>query len=460
MSRYLPRALGVELATDTGTSASDGITSSQVLKVTGLAAGQRWQFSLDGQMSWQDGGVGTGNLGDSGDSGERIFLREGSYDAQRIVVRTLSADGSVTDMGGNDRTLVVDRQAPTPVLRMTDSGSSDHDAITANATVRVDRLEAGGGWQFRVDDAAWQAGSGSSIQAVEGEHRYAVRQVDAAGNASDSGSIALTLDRTAPQPAGFRLVSSAGRQGILQIQPTEDDARLEASLDFGKTWQDVWRDVQGRHRVELPELDGALNRIAQGNFRPAATRDWDSDYGVTSGSVPPAKLRYGFNSGLSAGQEGGDDPALVVQDLDVGGARRDVWSTTVELASGASYQWKGHLAGAVSSGVVQVDYQLLVDDRVVGGGSLGSYGWQPFSHTLRDLGAGQHTVAIRASMGNSYVTSLFAVDSLSLTRVSDTPIYEAGALQVRHTDLAGNARLSHNVTDLDWTRLDTNLAVL
>ncbi len=443
----LPQALSLSLVRDTGHAATDQITTDQVLQVQGLPAGTRWQFSTDAQMSWQEG------------SGDRLFLREGSYDPHRVVVRTLSADGRVTDMVGNAQALVIDRHALTPMLGMTDTGRSDQDGITASATIRVERLERGASWSYRIDDGSWQDGTGTSLQATEGRHTYEVRQIDAAGNVSATDTIEHWLDTTAPDLAGFRLVSATGRLGVIEVQPTEADARLEVTLDHGRQWQTLTGDSDGRYRIDLPELTSPINQLPGGRFQPGDLRDWRSDYGVNV-IVPPSTMGRGTPTGLEAGQEGQGDTALVVRGIDFLNFNRDVWSTTVHVSAGVDYRLSGYLAAAVSSTLFSMDYQVRVDDRPVGTGRIGGLGWQAFGQTLSGLSEGEHKLSIRASMKSGFIDSLFAVDSLSLTSLGDAPRYESGAIQVRNIDLAGNATVSHNLAALDWTRLDANLAVL
>jgi len=53
-----PATLSIALASDTGSSASDGVTKSGTVNVSGLVAGYTWQYSVDGGANWLQG---TGN---------------------------------------------------------------------------------------------------------------------------------------------------------------------------------------------------------------------------------------------------------------------------------------------------------------------------------------------------------------------------------------------------------------
>jgi len=69
-----------ELANDTGTSDSDGVTTDGTVNVSGLEDGAAWQYSVDGGTTWEDG------------SGNQFELAPGSYDD--VLVRQ-------TDVAGN-----------------------------------------------------------------------------------------------------------------------------------------------------------------------------------------------------------------------------------------------------------------------------------------------------------------------------------------------------------------------
>jgi hypothetical protein len=50
-----PATLSIALASDTGSSASDGVTRTGLVNVSGVVAGYTWQYSVDGGASWRPG---------------------------------------------------------------------------------------------------------------------------------------------------------------------------------------------------------------------------------------------------------------------------------------------------------------------------------------------------------------------------------------------------------------------
>jgi Ca2+-binding RTX toxin-like protein len=160
---------------------------------------------------------GGDGLGGTAVSGFECRLDDGAFDACQSSGKTYSdlADGEHTfevralDAAGNadgspaGRSWVVDTIAPETSV---DSGPP---AITASASASFtydgDALGGSGvvGFECRLDDNAFEAcaGSGKSYSSLaDGEHRFEVRAVDAAGNA-DGGpaSRSWAVDTVAPQ---------------------------------------------------------------------------------------------------------------------------------------------------------------------------------------------------------------------------------------------------------------------
>jgi hypothetical protein len=70
-----PTAPTLALASDTGSSNSDGITNNGTINVAGLEAGASWQYSTNGGSSWTNG-TGTG-----------FSVAPGSYTTGQVLVR-------------------------------------------------------------------------------------------------------------------------------------------------------------------------------------------------------------------------------------------------------------------------------------------------------------------------------------------------------------------------------------
>ena len=227
-----PGAPSVALATDSGSSSSDGVTNVGSVNVSGLEAGAAWQFSTDSGATFSNG------------TGTSFVLGAGSYAANAIQVRQTDVAGNSSVTGKIATPLSVDATAPAaPTLALaSDTGSSNSDGITSVGTVNVAGLEAGAVWQFSTDSGAtFSNGTGTSF--VLGAGSYAanavqVRQTDAAGNVGAStGKIAsaVTVDNSAPAAPTLALASDTGSSnsdGISSVGTVN-----VSGLEAGATWQ-------------------------------------------------------------------------------------------------------------------------------------------------------------------------------------------------------------------------------
>lgn len=192
VDQALPTAPRTVLATDSGSSNSDGITAISSVNVTGLETHATWQYQVDG-------GGWTGGTGSSFD------LSSGTH----------SYAVHQTDQAGNPSgnstpiSYTLDSQAPIPLTLalQTDTGSNTGDRITNDNRVNVTGLETNASWQYQVDPAptgSWTTGTTDSAGVghfllTDGTHSYAVRQTDVAGNPSSASSPSTyTLDTAGP----------------------------------------------------------------------------------------------------------------------------------------------------------------------------------------------------------------------------------------------------------------------
>ncbi|WP_317205107.1 beta strand repeat-containing protein, partial [Janthinobacterium sp.] len=198
----------IALVTDSGLSASDGITNAATLKGTAEA---------NSTVTIKDGATVLGTAVASG-TGAWIFTPTGLANGAH------SFSVSQTDVAGNVGTaslaVTLDTTAAAPTLALAaDTGSSTTDKITNNGTVNVVGLEVGATWQYSTNaGTTWTAGTGTSIILTgDGAKALIVRQTDAAGNVSaNSGSLAFTLDSTAPLPT-IALVTDSGTSATDKI---------------------------------------------------------------------------------------------------------------------------------------------------------------------------------------------------------------------------------------------------
>ena len=200
-----PSATAISLNSDTGYSASDLISNSGVVNISGLESGNYVQYQLN-SGSWVSLASGVTQF-------TPTYASNGS---QTVTVRQVSGAGVVS--ATSSITFTYDTVAPTaPTLALTtDSGLSASDKITNSGAVTVSGLEVASGttWQYSTDGGlTWNAGSGSAVTTISGDgaKSITVKETDVAGNVSaTSTALAFTLD-TAP-PVLSRAVSVTSTQ--------------------------------------------------------------------------------------------------------------------------------------------------------------------------------------------------------------------------------------------------------
>ena len=210
-----PAAAHFALREDTGLSDRDFITQRPEIQVELASDTVSWEYSLDGGNHWHPG------------SGNQLLLAENSrYERGAIAIRQTDAAGNVSAIARNAATIVVDNSAPAAptFLLAADTGSSNSDNITQDATVVVTLASDAASWQYKLKDADWSAPIATATTTFElaADTRYAageiqLRQTDAAGNPSAvaSNSSTITVDNSAPSRA---IVNTA----TLYSAPTDD----------------------------------------------------------------------------------------------------------------------------------------------------------------------------------------------------------------------------------------------
>jgi Ca2+-binding RTX toxin-like protein len=235
----------VTLSNDTGSSATDFVTSAAAQSISGvlsaaIVAGDVVKVSLDNGATWQTAKAAVGSTS---------FTLNGVTltGSSTIVARVEDAAGNFsttwTQVYAIDTTAAV---APTAALA-TDSGSSSTDTITKTGVVTVTGLEAGATWQYSTNGgASWIAGTGTSFTLTGDEAKSVlVRQIDAAGNISgNSAALAFTLDTTAAAAPTLTLATDSGpsstdmitRFGTVNVAGLEAGASWQYSTNGGTTW--------------------------------------------------------------------------------------------------------------------------------------------------------------------------------------------------------------------------------
>ncbi|MGO4893192.1 beta strand repeat-containing protein, partial [Flavobacterium sp. W21_SRS_FM6] len=233
-------APSLALATDTGSSNSDGITTDATVNVTLAADVASWQYSLNGGSTWTTG---------SGTSFE--LAADTAYAIADIQVKQTDVAGNASSATSNAAAITTDTTLAAPSLALaTDTGSSNSDGITTDATVNVTLAADVASWQYSLNGGStWTAGSGTSFE-LAANTAYTigdiqVKQTDTAGNTSSaaSNSAAITTDTTlaAPSLALATDTGSSNSDGIttdatVNVTLAADVASWQYSLNGGSTW--------------------------------------------------------------------------------------------------------------------------------------------------------------------------------------------------------------------------------
>ncbi|WP_244973342.1 Ig-like domain-containing protein, partial [Paraburkholderia rhynchosiae] len=234
-------APAVALAIDSGTSASDRVTNSGVLSLSGVESGATVQYSIDNGAHWSSS----------------FSAAEG---ANTVQVRQTDVAGNVSAATSFSFTLDTAAAAPGVALA-TDSGSSGSDHVTSSGALTLGGVESGATVQYSIDNGAhWS----SSFSAVEGANSVQVRQTDVAGNVSAATSFSFTLDTAAAAP-GVALATDSGSSGsdhitntgALSLGGVESGATVQYSIDNGAHWSSSFSAVEGANGVQVRQTDVA-----------------------------------------------------------------------------------------------------------------------------------------------------------------------------------------------------------
>jgi len=371
--------LTVTLASDTGSSATDGVSKTGTLQVTGAAPGARIEYSVNGGTSWTT-----------------TFAPIEGKNSVQVRQVTVSATSATTLFE-----FTLDTKVATPAVTLAnDTGASLTDRITNNGSLQITGVEAGALVQYSVNNGtSW----GSTFAAVEGINNVLVRQTDIAGNVSTSATLTFTRDSLAPAAIKATLASDTGVSatdrvtsiGSLTVTGTEVGARLEYSADGGKTWANTFTPIEGKNAIQIRQTDLA------GNSSPVALFDFIRD--TTAPATPAVSLKTDTGSSST-------DKITRIADLALGGIEADA---RIEYSVNNGATWTSGFApapGAVTVLVRQTDLAGNVSSRSL-----------PFTFTLDTLPA-PPVVSLVSDTGASATDRISAVGTLRVTGV------EAGAL--------------------------------
>ncbi|WP_256099002.1 beta strand repeat-containing protein [Burkholderia ubonensis] len=420
-----PPAPVVALAHDTGSSATDNITSDCTLSVGGIAHGATVQYSTDNGAHWNTS----------------FSAVEGT---NTVLVRQIDVAGNASAASSCCFTLDTTAAAAPGVALAVDSGSSAVDHVTNVGTLNVTGVQSGATVQYSVDNGAhWS----TSFNAVEGVNNVQVRQVDVAGNASSATSFSFTLDTSAAAP-GVALTTDSGSSasdhvtnvGTLNLTGIETGATVQYSVDNGAHWSTSFNAVEGVNNVQVRQIDVA------GNTSSATSFSFTLD---TSAAAPGVALTT--DSGSSASDHVTNVGTLNVTGIETG--------ATVQYSVDNGAHWSTSFSAVEGVNNVQVR-----QTDIAGNTSSAT----SFSFTL-DTSAAAPGVALTTDSGSSASDHITNVGTLNVTGVesgatvqysvdngahwntSFSAVEGVNNVQVRQIDVAGN---TSSATSFSFT-LDT-----
>nr|WP_282960539.1 Ig-like domain-containing protein [Burkholderia ambifaria] len=420
-------APGVALTTDSGTNATDHITSVGTLNVSGVETGAVVEYSTDSGHTWNNG----------------FNAVEGMND---VLVRQTDVAGNTSDPTAFNFTLDTSAAAPGVALT-TDSGSSSTDHITNVGTLTLTGVETGATVEYSTDGGhTWN----NSFNAVEGVNDVQIRQTDVAGNTSAPNSFSFTLDTSAAAP-GVALTGDSGSSatdhvtdvGTLNLNGVETGATVEYSTDGGHTWNTSFNAVEGVNDVQVRQTDVA------GNTSDPTSFNFTLD---TSAAAPGVALTS--DSGSSS-----TDHITNVGTLNVSGVET---GAVVEYSTDGGHTWN------TSFNAVEGVNDVQVRQTDVAGNTSDP---TAFSFTL-DTSAAAPGVALTTDSGTNTTDHITNVGTLNVSGVETAAVVEysidgghtwntsfsavegVNDVQVRQTDIAGN---TSDPTAFSFT-LDTSAA--
>ncbi len=239
-----PAAPSLALATDTGASSSDGISSNGLINVAGLEAGATWQYSTNSGGTWNTG------------SGGSFTLAAGTYAPGSILVKQTDLAGNAGSAAGSASSITIDTTAPAaPVITgiSPDTGASASDAITnigtgtlsgtaeANSTVRI---AINGTPTFTTTANGAGAWSVNYTALPNGSYTAVATATDAAGNVSAASAAATMIVDTVAAAPTLVLASDTGASGVdgitsngqINVSGLETGASWQYSTNGGSTW--------------------------------------------------------------------------------------------------------------------------------------------------------------------------------------------------------------------------------
>ena len=318
--RSPPNAPTLRLATDSGSSGSDGLTNVKTVNVGNIEAGAGWEYQVDGG-AWTRGNVKLSDVTLAALGGTIAGgWSPGSLKASAVDLQVSGNTKTVWLVGfdgGNTKGVQLDFAEDangrlTARVNQAAFASGDHRsdwATTGKTTVDIATGDSASGYGLKgltINGVPGAGGGylnlgrtavGDAFLLSEGEHKYLVRQTDMAGNTATSDEGRYTLDSSVGTPtigqisADDRIGASEKEAGI-EVKGTAE-ALSSVEVTWGTTTKTVTADASGNWKADFSKAevpaDGSTTVTVQatdaaGNTSTAQTKSVSVD--TTAVSAP------------------------------------------------------------------------------------------------------------------------------------------------------------------------------
>ncbi|MBF0158534.1 MAG: M10 family metallopeptidase C-terminal domain-containing protein [Magnetococcales bacterium] len=187
-----PAAPGATLSHDSGRSATDALTYTAALSLTGIEDAAMVEYRINNGRGWST-----------------TYRAVEGYNS--VQLRQTDRAGHVSPLSAAV-VFTLDTFPPsTPqLLLVNDSGGSSGDAITSSAGLSLAGIESGATVSYNVNNGGWQ----TSYDPVEGHNSLQVRQTDAAGHSSPAALLEWSYDTVAPLAPSQPELDTADDSGL------------------------------------------------------------------------------------------------------------------------------------------------------------------------------------------------------------------------------------------------------
>ncbi len=426
------------LDSDTGSSSSDGISSSGKIDVSSIESGASWRYSTNSGNSWTRG------------ESDGFVLDQGSYAAEAVQVEQTDIAGNVSSIA-KAGAIRIDQTKPAALtLALASDTGLTTDNISSNGLLLISGQADNATVQYSIDGSNWT----SSFSAIEGNNAVWVHQTDLAGNVSeDSGPLSFTLDMmvAAPTMALVNDTATAGDQITsdpkVRFDGLEDGATVQYSLDGGKSWisniETPLALVEGTNPVMVHQTDVA------GNISAATSYSFTLDNTVAT----PA-LSLLVDSGVSSTDGITNNKTLVV--VAESGAiieyseNGSIWRTEYALSEGSNSVFVRQTDAAGNQSPASNAYQFTVDTEAA----------KLTLSLTNDTDTNDDHITTDASLSfvglEDGATLQYSIDDGAHWTATFKPRPGNYSLEVRQTDAAGNVSAASDALSFTFLSDGTN----